>query len=57
MLGYADRVANYLHQPGGHRVHPLGSEGGLTSQQRRRARKKMARRKRAALLSQRRTGD
>jgi hypothetical protein len=55
----ADRIMGYLRQKGGRRIHPLGSEGGLTGPQRRRVTHKMNRRKRRALVraQMRREGD
>ena len=47
------RRRNYLRQPGGKRIHILGSEGGLTGPQQRRLKHKMGHRKRAAVRRRR----
>lgn len=48
-MNTAGRIANYLHQHGGQRTYPLGSEGSLTGRQVRRVRHKMNHRKARAM--------
>ena len=52
-MGYVSRRRAYLRQRCGKRIHPLGSEGGLTGPQRRRMRHKMNHAKAAVLRRKR----